>query len=98
MINQINNRKRIVLGSRKSKLALWQTNYIRDLLLDAWPQLEVEIQIIKERCISYVEINPEVASYYIICNSCFVAVSIQVPSSTDATAPLAVHGPALRRL
>lgn len=46
MINQINNRKRIVLGSRKSKLALWQTNYIRDLLLDAWPQLEVEIQII----------------------------------------------------
>ena len=46
MINQINNRKRIVLGSRKSKLALWQTNYIRDLLLDAWPQLEVEILII----------------------------------------------------
>jgi hydroxymethylbilane synthase len=31
------------LGSRKSELALWQTNYVKDLLLQSWPGLEVEV-------------------------------------------------------
>jgi hydroxymethylbilane synthase len=39
-------KKGIRLGSRKSKLALWQTHHIRDQLQAAWPGLEVEIQII----------------------------------------------------
>ena len=31
------------LGSRKSELALWQTNHVKDLLLQSWPGLEVEV-------------------------------------------------------
>ena len=32
------------LGSRRSELALWQTNHIRDLLLETWPECNVEIE------------------------------------------------------
>jgi hydroxymethylbilane synthase len=39
-------KKSIRLGSRKSKLALWQTHHVRDLLQAAWLGLNVEIQII----------------------------------------------------
>lgn len=35
--------KKLRLGSRKSELALWQTNYIKDLLLQRYPALEVEV-------------------------------------------------------
>lgn len=35
----------IRLGTRGSKLALWQTNHIADLLRQAWPGLKVEIEI-----------------------------------------------------
>lgn len=31
------------LGSRGSDLALWQTHYVRDLLLEAWPGLDVNV-------------------------------------------------------
>jgi hydroxymethylbilane synthase len=31
------------LGSRKSELALWQTNFVKALLLQSWPGLEVEV-------------------------------------------------------
>lgn len=34
------------LGSRRSDLALWQTNYVRDLLLEAWPDLPVTVETI----------------------------------------------------
>ena len=46
MSNPSFHRKSIRLGSRKSKLALWQTHHVRDLLQAAWPGLKVEIQII----------------------------------------------------
>ena len=36
---------RLRLGSRGSELALWQTNYVRHLLLAAWPGIQVEIEI-----------------------------------------------------
>jgi len=31
------------LGSRRSELALWQTEHVRDLLVEAWPELEVSV-------------------------------------------------------
>lgn len=34
------------LGSRRSDLALWQTNYVRDLLLEAWPEMPVTVETI----------------------------------------------------
>jgi hydroxymethylbilane synthase len=46
MSNPSFHRKSIRLGSRKSKLALWQTHHVGDLLQAAWPGLKVEIQII----------------------------------------------------
>jgi len=33
-----------LLGSRGSDLALWQTHHVRDLLLEAWPGLEVNVK------------------------------------------------------
>lgn len=35
--------KRLVIGTRKSELALWQAKWVRDLLLEAHPGLEVEL-------------------------------------------------------
>jgi len=37
----------VILGSRGSKLALWQSNWVSDRLREAHPGLEVEIRIIK---------------------------------------------------
>ncbi len=37
---------RLIIGSRASELALWQTNYVRDLLLAQHPALDVIIQTI----------------------------------------------------
>lgn len=34
------------LGSRRSDLALWQTNYVRELLQEAWPDLPVTVETI----------------------------------------------------
>ncbi len=42
-------RDRVVIGSRGSKLALWQTNHIADLLRAAAPGLAVEIEVISTR-------------------------------------------------
>jgi len=39
--------RRLVLGTRGSRLALSQAESVRKLLLDAWPDLEVEIRVIK---------------------------------------------------
>jgi len=39
--------EKIRIGTRGSALALWQTEYVRDLLLKAQPQLQVEIQIFR---------------------------------------------------
>ena len=41
----MNNSFRI--GTRGSKLALWQANHIKQLLLDKFPELKIEIEIIK---------------------------------------------------
>lgn len=38
---------RLIIGSRGSKLALWQAGYIRQRLGERWPELGVEIRIIK---------------------------------------------------
>jgi hydroxymethylbilane synthase len=35
------------IGSRGSALALWQTHYVRDLLLAAWPALQIDIKVMK---------------------------------------------------
>lgn len=42
-------RKNIRLGSRKSKLALWQTHYVCDLLQEVWPDIKVDVQIISTK-------------------------------------------------
>jgi len=39
--------KRVVIGSRGSRLALWQAEWVRDLLVEAHPGLEAEVRIIK---------------------------------------------------
>ncbi len=39
--------KPVVIGSRGSKLALWQAEHVKRLLLDLEPQREVSIQVIK---------------------------------------------------
>jgi hydroxymethylbilane synthase len=41
--------KKIVIGTRGSELALWQTNFVRTLLTKKFPSLEVEIKIIKTK-------------------------------------------------
>lgn len=37
------------LGSRGSDLALWQTNHVRELLLEAWPDLAVPVETVSTR-------------------------------------------------
>ena len=37
----------MILGSRGSPLALWQTNWVRDRLIAAHPDLDIAIQIIR---------------------------------------------------
>lgn len=37
-------RKKVIIGSRKSKLALWQANYIAERLTGEYPELEVVIE------------------------------------------------------
>lgn len=41
--------KKLVIGSRGSKLALWQSEYIRSLLVERDRELEIEIRVIKTR-------------------------------------------------
>ncbi len=43
MINKIR------IGTRGSELALWQTNFVKDLLQKFYPALEIEVQIIKTK-------------------------------------------------
>lgn len=38
---------RLVIGTRGSPLALWQANWVRSLLLERHPKLQVEIRVIK---------------------------------------------------
>ena len=38
---------KLTIGSRGSKLALWQANAIRDMILEVYPDLEIQINIIK---------------------------------------------------
>lgn len=40
-------KNKLILGSRGSKLALWQTHYVADLLKSKFPALETEIKIIQ---------------------------------------------------
>ncbi|MDE5603721.1 MAG: hydroxymethylbilane synthase [Helicobacter sp.] len=40
---------RIIIGTRGSVLALWQANYIKDALKRAYPNLEVELKIVKTK-------------------------------------------------
>jgi hydroxymethylbilane synthase len=35
------------IGSRGSALALWQTHHVRDLLLAAWPDVQISIEVMK---------------------------------------------------
>ncbi len=36
-------RRRIVIATRESTLALWQANFIRERLLDVYPDLSIEL-------------------------------------------------------
>ena len=40
---------KLIIGTRGSELALWQTNFVRDLLKKHFPDLEIEIKIIKTK-------------------------------------------------
>ena len=40
-------RNKIVIGSRGSKLAMWQANWVKDKLQTLYPELKVEIEKIK---------------------------------------------------
>ncbi|MCS7203865.1 MAG: hydroxymethylbilane synthase [Thermodesulfovibrio sp.] len=40
-------RNKVVIGTRGSKLALWQANWVRDRLIQLYPELKVEIEKIK---------------------------------------------------
>ncbi|WP_104721617.1 hydroxymethylbilane synthase [Helicobacter mesocricetorum] len=40
---------RVIIGTRGSVLALWQANYIKDLLKDAYPNLQAELKIVKTK-------------------------------------------------
>ncbi len=42
-------KNKIIIGTRGSELALWQTNFVKDLLQKFFPKLEIEIQIIKTK-------------------------------------------------
>lgn len=37
------------IGTRGSKLALWQANYVADLLREAQPELEVDVEVVKTK-------------------------------------------------
>lgn len=39
--------EKVIIATRGSKLALWQANHIKSLLVDRYPNLEVELKIIK---------------------------------------------------
>ncbi len=41
------SRRKIIIGTRGSPLALWQANFVRDLLLEEYNDLEIELKIIK---------------------------------------------------
>lgn len=41
--------KKIVIGTRGSELALWQTNFVKDLLQKKFPSFEIELKIIKTK-------------------------------------------------
>lgn len=43
------NRQKTVIGSRGSKLALWQAEHIKSLLHREYPDIEIEIRVIKTR-------------------------------------------------
>ena len=40
---------KIVIGTRGSKLALWQSEHIMDLLRNSIPELEIELKIVKTK-------------------------------------------------
>lgn len=42
-------KRKLILGSRGSELALWQSKYVRDRLAEVYPALEIEIQIFKTK-------------------------------------------------
>ena len=41
--------KQVIIGTRASKLALWQSNHVRDRLLALHPDLEISLERISTR-------------------------------------------------
>lgn len=41
------SRRKIIIGTRGSPLALWQANHVKDLLMDEYADLDIELKIIK---------------------------------------------------
>lgn len=42
-------KQKIIIGTRGSKLALWQTEFVKEKLLKIFPDLEFEVRIIKTK-------------------------------------------------
>lgn len=42
-------KSKIIIGTRGSELALWQTNFVKDLIQKKFPSIEVEIKIVKTK-------------------------------------------------
>ena len=46
---RIHRRRQIIIGTRGSRLALWQSGFVRDLLKDKFRKLDVELKVIKTK-------------------------------------------------
>lgn len=49
MIRVMKSKRKIIIGTRGSELALWQTNFVKSLLQKKFPSLEIDIVIIKTK-------------------------------------------------
>ena len=41
--------KKIIIGTRGSKLALWQSEWVKKKLLEFYPKIKISLQIIKTK-------------------------------------------------
>ncbi|MFO8055705.1 MAG: hydroxymethylbilane synthase [bacterium] len=56
---KVKNLKKIVIGTRGSKLALWQANWVQDRLRELVPEIELEVSTIKTEGDERHDLSPE---------------------------------------
>ncbi|MFN4111689.1 MAG: hydroxymethylbilane synthase, partial [Ignavibacteria bacterium] len=49
MIKTIMTDRKIIIGTRGSELALWQTNFVKSIMKKKYPYLQIEIEIVKTK-------------------------------------------------